>query len=131
MDRTRLPAATLWLLLLGACETSGVTYVGPGDGRTIPVTDTSATGAGAACDKRNLNGTCVQFTGAGWDADTMQASCDGTMVDGCPDSALGGCKLAQQEALEQIVYYYEGAFYIADDEGYLRGDCEVNFGEWL
>lgn len=133
LDRTPFPASAVWLLVLGACETSGVRYVGPGDPQPIsPTTDTAATTSGWACDQRNFNGTCILFTGVGWDEDTMRANCNGDVTDdGCPPSDLGGCKLAQEEALEQIIYYYQGAFYIADDEDYLRGDCEVNFGSWM
>lgn len=130
----RLALLVTPLLGMLACETPAVSYIGPVTDQTFDndtgATSDTGTGSGRACDERTNLGTCTTYTGAGWDAASIQNNCYGSVVDRCPGDSLGGCRFAPLQATEYVLWYYEGVYYSVADEPFLEADCLQGFGEW-
>lgn len=116
------------LLMLVACEKSGVKYLGPLDDGTINLFDSAPTTPINSCDEQELLGSCTAFTGLAWDVSTF--TCSGTTVPACSTAAIGSCTVNPGEPLEYVVWYYVGDFFTAADAPTLEADCLSSFNLW-
>ena len=83
------------------------------------------------CDRRELDGRCIDYVGEGWDAGSRTNDCGSkAQPGGCPASDLGGCTLGIGTPLVRTEWYYVGAYYGPKDDAFLEGSCKQNFGEW-
>ncbi|MEQ1504175.1 MAG: hypothetical protein ABMB14_18170 [Myxococcota bacterium] len=124
---------------LGMTCDDGVRVVGPGTGEPGAGGSTyngSDTGTGAertgwACDLQTVDGSCIVYTGSGWTQGAAESECGQALVESCPYTALGGCRVVPGDPLQYDVWYYVGDYHAPRDRDFLLADCENNAGEPL
>ncbi len=126
-----------WSVLLSACSQDGIRIKGFLEDSGLPslgtASDTGTASLARTCDRISVDGTCTEFTGAGWTANDIVAECNASVVSAsCPSNdTLGRCTLAVGGALGFDRYFYLGAYYGASDVTLLQNSCNGEGGTWV
>ncbi len=88
-----------------------------------------------SCDMINEASTCVEYFGSYWNEETINMVCqDGIYSkNGCPDQAMGGCRMNPESETDQITWHYErgGGGYNEESIKYAMQACNgVPGGLW-
>jgi hypothetical protein len=121
--------------LLVGCD-SPIQQVGPGTAALGDDDDNTNIGSMPGlfhCDRVVLDGTCVEYSGPGWDGPSRDGNCGAPTVEGmCSlQDTLGGCTVQPGSELEILRWFFEGPYYSAADASSLQADCETNMGYWM
>lgn len=60
-----------------------------------------------ACDESTVDGDCIEYTGSGWTQGSVVTECaDGTILESCPEGAIGTCLWFGGTPDETLSYFY-------------------------
>ncbi len=121
------------ILFVGACVEDGIRFGELVLDTGLSGSDTAAPSvSGVTCDRIQMDGTCSEFVGSGWDPDDIATDCNATLSSApCPVSdALGTCTIDPYGVLTIERTFYVGPYYSTSDASLVGNGCVLSGGLW-